>query len=139
MYMKMYLKLLLTIGFCRLIVACKTTQLTSKKYEGRATTMERADTIIERDTLMLIVHEKEDTVRIVQREVRWKNRTTLLHDMLVICKTDTIVKTIEPMIRSPATPFSKLRTWLSTILTAIVIIFLITIILKLKQLWDRLI
>lgn len=137
--MKMYLKLLLTIVFCLLIAACKTTQLTSKKYEGRATTMERADTIIERDTLMLIVHEKEDTVRIVQREVRWKNRTTVLRDTVIVTKTDTIVKTVEPMIRSPASTLSKLRTWLSTILTAIVIIIVITIILKLKQLWDRLI
>lgn len=135
--MKMYLRLLLTIGFCLLMVACKTAQLTSKKYEGRATTTERADTIIERDTLMLIVHEKDDTVRIVQREVRWKERVKMEHDTLTVVKTDTIVKTIEPMIRSPASPLYKLRTWLRAILTATAIIILITIILKLKQLWEK--
>lgn len=135
--MKMYLRLLLTIGFCLLMVACKTAQLTSKKYEGRTTTTERADTIIERDTLMLIVHEKDDTVRIVQREVRWKERVKVEHDTLTVVKTDTIVKTIEPMIRSPASPLYKLRTWLRAILTATAIIILITIILKLKQLWEK--
>lgn len=137
--MKMYLKLLLTIGFCLLMVACKTAQLTSKKYEGKATSTEKTDTVIERDSLLLFVHEKEDTVRIIQREIKWKNRVTILHDTLLSVKTDTIIKIAEPKIRSPSNTFSKVKSWINTILAAVVIIIVLIIILKLKQLWDRLI
>lgn len=137
--MKMYLKLLLTIGFCLLMVACKTAQLTSKKYEGKATSTGRTDTVIERDSLLLFVHEKEDTVRIIQREIKWKNRVTILHDTLLSVKTDTIIKIVEPKIRSPSSTLSKVKSWFNTILTVVVIIIVIIIILKLKQLWDRLI
>lgn len=136
--MKMYLKLLLTIGFCLLMVACKTAQLTSKKYEGRAISKERSDTLMERDTLMLFVHEKGDSVKIVQREIKWKNRTTILHDTLVVERTDT-VRIVEPKIRSPSNTLSKVKSWFNTIQTAVVIIIVVIIILKIKQLWDRLI
>lgn len=137
--MKRYLKLSLTIGLCLLIVACKTTQQISSKYEERAITKERVDTIIERDTLMLFVHEKKDTVRIVQREVKWKERVKVQHDTLIIMRTDTIIKTVEPMIRSPASPLSKLKVWFNATLTGFAIIIILTIILKFKHLWERLI
>lgn len=134
-----YLKLSLVIGFCLLIVACKTTQLTSKKYEGRTTSAERADTFIEHDSILLFVHENADTVRIVQREIRWKERVALRHDTLLVIKTDTVFKTIEPLIRSPGSYLSTLRTWLRTVLTAIIIIIIIIITFKIKQTWDKLI
>ena len=134
-----YLKLSLVIGFCLLIVACKTTQLTSKKYEGRTTSAERADTFIEHDSILLFVHENADTVRIVQREIRWKERVALRHDTLLVIKTDTVFKTIEPLIRSPGSSLSTLRTWLRTVLTAIIIIIIIIITFKIKQTWDKLI
>lgn len=134
-----YLKLSLIIGFCLLIVACKTTQLMSKKYEGRTTSAERVDSFIEHDSLLLFVHESEDTVRIVQREIKWKERVTLRHDTLLVVKTDTVFKTIEPLIRSPASTLSTLRTWLHVVLTAIVIIIIIIVTFKIKQKWDKLI
>lgn len=134
-----YLKLSLIIGFCLLIVACKTTQLTSKKYEGRTTSVERADTFIEHDSILMFVHESADTVRIVQREIKWKERVALRHDTLLVVKTDTVFKTIEPLIRSPASFLSSLRTWLRVVLTAIVIIIIIIITFKIKKTWDKLI
>lgn len=134
-----YLKISLVIGFCLLIVACKTTQLTSKKYEGRTTFAERADTFIEHDSILLFVHENADTVRIVQREIKWKERVALRHDTLLVIKTDTVFKTIEPLIRSPGSSLSTLRTWLRIVLTAIIIIIIIIITFKIKQTWDKLI
>lgn len=134
-----YLKLSLIIGFCVLIVACKTTQLTSKKYEGRTTSAERADTFIEHDSILMFVHESADTVRIVQREIKWKERVALRHDTLLVVKTDTVFKTIEPLIRSPASTLSTLRSWLRVVLTAIVIIIIIIITFKIKKTWDKLI
>ena len=134
-----YLKLSLIIGFCLLIEACKTTQLTSKKYEGRTTSVERADTFIEHDSILMFVHENADTVRIVQREIKWKERVALRHDTLLVVKTDTVFKTIEPLIHSPASTLSTLRTWLHVVLTAIVIIIIIIITVKIKQTWDKLI
>ena len=134
-----YLKLSLIIGFCLLIVACKTTQLTSKKYEGRTTSAERADTFIEHDSILMFVYENADTVRIVQREIKWKERVALRHDTLLVVKTDTVFNTIEPLIRSPASTLSTLRTWLHVVLTAIVIIIIIIITFKIKKTWDKLI
>lgn len=134
-----YLKISLVIGFCLLFVACKTTQLTSKKYEGRTTSAERADTFIEHDSILLFVHENADTVRIVQREIKWKERVALRHDTLLVIKTDTVFKTIEPLIRSPGSSLSTLRTWLRIVLTAIIIIIIIIITFKIKQTWDKLI
>jgi hypothetical protein len=137
--MKMYLKLLLTIGFCLLMVACKTAQLTSKKYEGRATTTERSDSMVERDSVLIWVYNRQDTVKIVKREVKFKDRIVRQHDTLTVLKTDTIIKIVEPKIRSPSKTLSKVKSWINTILAAVVIIIVLIIILKLKQLWDRLI
>lgn len=137
--MKMYLRLSLTIGFCLLIVACKTSQLTSKKYEGRATTTERADSMVERDSVLIWVYNRQDTVKIVKREVKFKDRIVRQHDTLTVLKTDTIIKIVEPKIRSPSKTLSKVKSWINTILAAVVIIIVLIIILKLKQLWDRLI
>ena len=136
--MKMYLKLLLTIGFCLLMVACKTAQLTSKKYEGRATTTERSDSMVERDSVLIWVYNRQDTVKIVKREVKFKDRIVRQHDTLTVLKTDTIIKIVEPKIRSPSKTLSKVKSWINTILAAVVIIIVLIIILKLKQLWDRL-
>ena len=135
----MYLKLLLTIGFCLLMVACKTAQLTSKKYEGRATTTERSDSMVERDSVLIWVYNRQDTVKIVKREVKFKDRIVRQHDTLTVLKTDTIIKIVEPKIRSPSKTLSKVKSWINTILAAVVIIIVLIIILKLKQLWDRLI
>ena len=137
--MKMYLKLLLTIVFCLLMVACKTAQLTSKKYEGRATTTERSDSMVERDSVLIWVYNRQDTVKIVKREVKFKDRIVRQHDTLTVLKTDTIIKIVEPKIRSPSKTLSKVKSWINTILAAVVIIIVLIIILKLKQLWDRLI
>ena len=137
--MKMYLKLLLTIGFCLLMVACKTAQLTSKKYEGRATTTERSASMVERDSVLIWVYNRQDTVKIVKREVKFKDRIVRQHDTLTVLKTDTIIKIVEPKIRSPSKTLSKVKSWINTILAAVVIIIVLIIILKLKQLWDRLI
>lgn len=137
--MKMYLKLLLTIGFCLLMVACKTAQLTSKKYEGRATTTERSDSMVERDSVLIWVYNRQDTVKIVKREVKFKDRIVRQHDTLTVLKTDTIIKIVEPKIRSPSKTLSKVKSWFNTILAAVVFIIVLIIILKLKQLWDRLI
>ncbi len=137
--MKMYLKLLLTIVFCLLMVACKTAQLTSKKYEGRATTTERSDSMVERDSVLIWVYNRQDTVKIVKREVKFMDRIVRQHDTLTVLKTDTIIKIVEPKIRSPSKTLSKVKSWINTILAAVVIIIVLIIILKLKQLWDRLI
>ena len=137
--MKMYLKLLLTIGFCLLMVACKTAQLTSKKYVGRAVSTERADSMVERDSVLIWVYNRQDTVKIVKREVKFKDRIVRQHDTLTVLKTDTIIKIVEPKIRSPSKTLSKVKSWINIILTAVVIIIVLIIILKLKQLWDRLI
>lgn len=137
--MKKYVRMSLTVWLCMAVVACKTAQLTSQKYEGRATTMQRADSIAERDSVIILIQDRKDTVRIVKREVKLKERVVRQHDTLTIVKTDTVVKTVEPMIRSPASPLSTLKTWLHVVLTAIGIIIIITTIIKIKQLWDRLI
>ena len=137
--MKMYLKLLLTIGFCLLMVACKTAQLTSKKYVGRAVSTERADSMVERDSVLIWVYNRQDTVKIVKREVKFKDRIVRQHDTLTVLKTDTVIKNVKPKIRSPSNILSKVKSWFNTILAAVVFIIVITIILKLKQLWDKLI
>lgn len=136
--MKMYLRLSLTIGLCLIVIACRTTQLTSQKYEGRTTAMENVDTLIERDSVMVFIHEKADTVKIVQWETKWRERVTLRHDTLIIIHTDT-VRIIEPKVRSPANTLSTVRTWLRAILTTIVIFIIIFTILKIRKLWDKLI
>ena len=135
--MKMYLKLLLTIGFCLLIMACKTAQLASKKYEGRVLSTERADSMVERDSVLIWVYNRHDTVSIVRLEVKYKDRIVRQHDTLTVLKTDTVIKIVKPKIRSPSNTLSKVKSWFNTILTAIVIIIVIIIILKIKQLWDR--
>lgn len=137
--MKMYLKLLLTIGFCLLMVACKTAQLTSKKYEGRAISTERAVSTVEHDSVLIWVSNHHDTVSILKREVKFKDRIVKQHDTLTVLKTDTIIKIVEPKNRSPSNTLSKVKSWFKIILAAAVIIIVIIIILKLKQLWDRLI
>lgn len=136
--MKMYLRLSLTIGFCLLFVACKTVQLTSGKHEARTTATERGDTLMERDSLMVFVHEKNDTVRIVQREVKWKEKITVRHDTMTVIKTDTL-RITEPRIRSPDSPLSLSKVWRNAIMTTLIIIFTIITTLMIKQLWDRLI
>ena len=136
--MKMYLRLSLTIGLCLFVIACRTTQLTSRKYEERTTATEKVDTLIERDSVMVFIHEKADTVRIVQWKTKWRERVTLRHDTLIVIKTDT-VRIIEPKVRSPARALSTVRTWLRVILATIIIIIIIIIILKIKLLWDKLI
>ena len=130
------MRLSLTIALCLLIVACKTAHLTSQKYEGRTATAERADTLVERDSLVMFVHEKGDTVRIVQREIKWKERVTVRHDTLTVTKTDTLTVT-EPKIRSPTQARSDYWQWLQTLLTKILIIIILITILKFKKLWDR--
>lgn len=134
----MYLSLALTIGFCLLLVACKTTQLTSQSFEGRTATVERTDSLIEKDSVVVFIHEKADTVRIIQRETRWRERVTLQHDTLIVIKTDT-VRIIEPKVRSPAKTLSTVRTWLRAILATTTIIIIIITTLKIKKLWDKLI
>ena len=136
--MKMYLRLSLTIGFCLLFVACKTVQLTSGKHEARTTATERGDTLMERDSLMVFVHEKNDTLRIIQREVRWKERMTVRHDTMTVIKTDTL-RITEPRIRSPDEYLSVSKVRRNAILASIIIIITIIATLKLKQSWDRLI
>ena len=88
--MKMYLRLSLTICLCLFVTSCRTTQLTSRKYEERTTATEKVDTLIERDSVMVFIHEKADTVRIVQLETKWRERVTLRHDTLIVIKTDTV-------------------------------------------------
>lgn len=136
--MKMYLRISLTIGLSLIVTACKTTQLSSRKFEGRTTVKECVDTIIEKDSMLLYVCEKADTVKIIQRETKWRERVTLRHDTLVVIKTDT-VRIVEQKIRSPAETFANVRRWFRNVLTTIAIIIIITIILKIKQLWDKLI
>ena len=137
--MKKYAQMLLTVGLCLTIIACKTTQLTGQHYEGRATTRERADSVAERDSVFTWVYDHRDTVTIVKREVRMRDRIVKQHDTLTVHKTDTIVKTVVPAIRSPAATHSNLKTGLCIVLTAIVTIIISTIIIKFKQLWDKLI
>ena len=134
----MYLRLSLTICLCLFLTSCRTTQLTNQKYEERTTATEKVDTLIERDSVMVFIHEKADTVRIVQLETKWRERVTLRHDTLIVIKTDT-VRIIEPKVRSPAKTISTVRTWLRTVLATILTIIIITLILKIKQLWDKLI
>ena len=70
----MYLRLSLTIGLCLIVMACRTTQLTSQEYEERTSVMEKADTLIERDSIMVFIHERADTVKIVQWKTKWRER-----------------------------------------------------------------
>lgn len=136
--MKMYLRLLLAISFCLIVIACRTTQLTSKEYEERTTAMERVDTLVERDSVMVFIHEKADTVKIVQKETKWRERVTLRHDTLIVIKTDT-VRIIEPKVRSPANTLSTVKTWIRIVLATIAIIIIIIITLKFRKIWDKLI
>lgn len=134
----MFLRLSLTIGLCLFVMACRTTQLAYLEHEERTTATEMADTLIERDSLVMFIHEQADTVRIVQWKTKWRERVTLRHDTLIVIKIDT-VRIIEPKVRSPARALSTVRTWLRVILATIIIIIIIIITLKTKLLWDKLI
>lgn len=95
--------------------------------------------MVERDSVLIWVYNRHDTVSIVRREVKYKDRIVKQHDTLTVLKTDTVIKIVKPKIRSPSNTLSKVKSWFNTILAAVVFIIVITIILKLKQLWDKLI
>ncbi len=137
--MKRYVPLLLSFYWCLLIVACKTVQLASNKYEGRVSSTERADSLIAQDSVLILVYDRKDTVKIIERKIKLRERVKMQHDTLTIIRTDTLVKIVEPTIRSPAKILSTLKTRLYIILTTIVTIIIIIIIFKIKKLWDRLI
>lgn len=137
--MKRYVPLLLSLYWCLLIVACKTVQLASNKYEGRASSTERADSLIAQDSVLILIYDRKDTVKIIERKIKLRERVKMQHDTLTIIRTDTLVKIVEPTIRSPANILSTLKTRLHIILTTIVTIIIIIIIFKIKKLWDRLI
>ncbi|MBO7067913.1 MAG: hypothetical protein J6W52_04460 [Bacteroidaceae bacterium] len=134
----MYRRLTLMFALCLLTAACRTPRITNYSYEGRTATVERTDTIIERDSVLVLIREKADTVRIIQRETKWRERVTLIHDTLTVIQTDT-VRIVEPKVRSPAGILTTVRTWLRVILATVVTIIIIKITLKIKLLWDKLI
>ncbi|MBP5374754.1 MAG: hypothetical protein J6Y38_00280 [Bacteroidaceae bacterium] len=137
--MKRYVPLLLSFYWCLLIVACKTVQLASNKYEGRVSSTEKADSLTVQDSVLILVYDRKDTVKIIERKIKLRERVKVQHDTLTIIRTDTLVKIVEPTIRSPAKSVSILKTRLYTMFTTIVVFIIIFIILKIKKIWDRLI
>lgn len=121
---------------CLFFVACKTTQQMSKAYEGKTIAKERTDTVIERDSVLIFVSQKTDTVKIVQREVKERERVKVQRDTVTVVKTDT-VRVTETKIRSPAKKLSTLKTWIYAAFTTFVIITIISIIIKIKKLCHR--
>ena len=79
-----------------------------------------------------------DTVEIVRREVRERERVKVQRDTVTVVKTDT-VKITETKIRSPAKKRPTLKTWIYAAFTTFVIITIISIIIKIKKLCHRLI
>lgn len=136
--MKKNVRLWLTLIPCLILTACKTTQQTSRSHEEKAVVKERTDTFIERDSVLILVHQKMDTVEIVRREVRERERVKVQRDTVTVVKTDT-VKITETKIRSPAKKRPTLKTWIYAAFTAFVIFSIISIIIKIKKLCHRLI
>lgn len=136
--MKKNIRLMLTFVLCLQVTGCKTPQLTSRGYEKRTATTDHVETLTERDSLVMIVQERNDTVRIVQREIKWKERRVMRHDTVTVIKTDTLRLT-EQRIRSPSQPQSASKSWIYAILTITMTVTVIITILKSKKLWDRLI
>lgn len=132
--------MLMTFALVMQVTGCKTLQQTSREYEKRTATTDHVEAFTERDSLVMIVQERDDTVRIVQREIKWKELRVMRHDTVTVIKTDTLRLT-EQRIRSPSQsqPQSTLKSWIYAILTIIVTVIVIITIFKIKKLWDRLI
>lgn len=131
--MKQLVKLSTMAMLCLFFVACKTTRQVSKAYEEKTIAKERADTVIERDSVLIFVSQKADTVKIVQREVREKERVKIRHDTVLVIKTDTLWLTTHRN-GSSATTLSKLKTGIKVVFAVFTTIIILSIIIKLKKL-----
>ena len=134
--MKKSVLILLSTAFLLGMSACKTAHQTvsSAVHDERVQTVERADSVVTRDSVFVFVREVGDTVRVIEREVKVQERVRLQHDTILVTRTDTFRVVTSPTIRSPAKPFSRLKTWLYGLLIAIVVIPIILTILKMRKL-----
>ena len=123
---------------CLFFVACQTTRQMSKAYEEKTIAKERADTVIERDSVLIFVSQKTDTVKVVQREVRERERVKVQHDTVTVVKTDTVRLTTHRN-GSSATSLSKLKTGIKVVFAVFTTIIILSIIIKIKKLCHKLI
>ena len=136
--MKQLVKLSTMAMLCLFFVACQTTRQMSKAYEEKTIAKERADTVIERDSVLIFVSQKTDTVKVVQREVRERERVKVQHDTVTVVKTDTVRLTTHRN-GSSATALSKLKIGIKVVFAVFTTIIILSIIIKIKKLCHRLI